>query len=81
MAKSIHNTFFHFPVVEPPTKKLTSTESAAAIPLETEMIPNILDIKYTPTVLMRYPKINYSMDEPFPAYAAMVKLSAMGSNN
>lgn len=53
-------------------KKLTSTESAPTIPLEdTETVPNILEIKYTPTVLMRYPKTNYSMDEPFPAYAAM----------
>jgi hypothetical protein len=30
-------------------------------------------LEYTPTVLMRYPKINYSPDEPFPAYAAMVR--------
>lgn len=71
-----HHSLFLF-VVEPlatTAKKLTSTESAPTIPLEeTETVPNILEIKYTPTVLMRYPKTNYSMDEPFPAYAAMVR--------
>lgn len=54
-------------------KKSTSTESVPAIPLEPEVVPNIFDLKYTPTVLMRYPKINYSIDIPFPAYAAMVR--------
>lgn len=36
-------------------------------------VPNIFDLKYTPTVLSRYPKTNYSSEEPFPAYAAMVR--------
>ncbi len=59
--------------MEPPAKKLTYTESAPTVPLESKLVPNILDLQYTPTVLMRYPKTNYSPDEPFPAYAAMVK--------
>ena len=53
-------------------KKVNSTASVPTMPLEPEQIPNILDIQYTPTVLMRHPKTNYSPDEPFPAYAAMV---------
>ncbi|CAO0799383.1 unnamed protein product [Mucor circinelloides] len=52
-------------------QKSTSTESVPAIPLEPQVVPNIFDLKYTPTVLMRYPKANYSIDTPFPAYAAM----------
>lgn len=43
------------------------------IPLEPEVVPSIFDLQYTPTILMRYPKINYSPQEPFPAYAAMVR--------
>lgn len=38
-------------------------------------IPNILELKFTPTVLMRYPSTSYSEHEPFPAYAAMVRIS------
>lgn len=59
--------------MEPSAKRLTSTESAPSVPLEPELIPNIFGLQYTPTVLMRYPKVNYSTDEPFPAYAAMVR--------
>lgn len=59
--------------MEPSAKRLTSTESAPSVPLEPELIPNIFDLQYTPTILMRYPKVNYSTDEPFPAYAAMVR--------
>ncbi|CAO3682152.1 unnamed protein product [Rhizopus stolonifer] len=33
--------------------------------------PNPLELKYTPTVLMRYPNKDYCEQEPFPAYAAM----------
>lgn len=58
-------------------KKSTSTETVPAIPLEPEVVPNIFDLKYTPTVLMRYPKINYSLDIPFPAYAAMVRQESL----
>lgn len=36
-------------------------------------VPNIFDIKYTPTVLMKYPKIHDATNEPFPSYAAMVR--------
>ncbi|KAI7893814.1 AEX-3 domain-containing protein [Mucor mucedo] len=53
------------------TKRIKSTESVPSIPLQPEIVPNIFDIRYTPTILMRYPKINYSPQEPFPAYAAM----------
>ncbi|KAL9544183.1 hypothetical protein MBANPS3_007761 [Mucor bainieri] len=52
-------------------QKSASTESVPAIPLEPQVVPNLFDLKYTPTVLMRYPKANYSIDTPFPAYAAM----------
>ncbi|KAI8645606.1 AEX-3 domain-containing protein [Parasitella parasitica] len=52
-------------------KKSPSTESVPASSPEPKEVPNILDLKYTPTVLMRYPKTNYSFDTPFPAYAAM----------
>ncbi|KAI8370884.1 AEX-3 domain-containing protein [Choanephora cucurbitarum] len=34
-------------------------------------VPNILELKYTPTVLMRYPKKDYTASESFPAYTAM----------
>ncbi|CEP14755.1 hypothetical protein [Parasitella parasitica] len=52
-------------------QKSPSTENVPAKSLEPEIVPNIFDLKYTPTVLMRYPKTNYSLDTPFPAYAAM----------
>ncbi|KAG0978111.1 hypothetical protein G6F29_009558 [Rhizopus arrhizus] len=39
--------------------------------LEEKKAPNPLELKYTPTVLMRYPNTNYCEQEPFPAYAAM----------
>lgn len=55
------------------TKRIKSTESVPSIPLQPEIVPNIFDIRYTPTILMRYPKMNYSPQEPFPAYAAMVR--------
>lgn len=58
-------------------QKSTSTESVPAIPLEPQVVPNIFDLKYTPTVLMRYPKANYSIDTPFPAYAAMVRQTSL----
>ncbi|KAG2215168.1 hypothetical protein INT46_001444, partial [Mucor plumbeus] len=54
-------------------------KSVPAIPLEPEVVPNIFDLKYTPTVLMRYPKINYSIDIPFPAYAAMTMTDENGA--
>ncbi|KAI9272513.1 AEX-3 domain-containing protein [Sporodiniella umbellata] len=38
---------------------------------KTIKVPNPLDLKYTPTVLMRYPETDYCKQEPFPAYAAM----------
>jgi hypothetical protein len=47
--------------------------SAEAISESTIAVPSIFDLKYTPTVLSRYPKTNYSPEEPFPAYAAMVR--------
>ncbi|KAG0183459.1 hypothetical protein DFQ29_004403 [Apophysomyces sp. BC1021] len=39
--------------------------------IKQEPILNILDVKYTPTVLTRYPKQDYSSAEPFPSYVAM----------
>lgn len=59
------------------TKRVKSIETVPSIPSEPEIIPNIFDIRYTPTILMRYPKINYSSKEPFPAYAAMVRQKKM----
>ncbi|KAI8047466.1 hypothetical protein BDF21DRAFT_441699 [Thamnidium elegans] len=56
-----------------------STTSVPTIPLEPEVVPNILDLQYTPTILMRYPKINYSPEEPFPAYAAMAMTDENGA--
>lgn len=56
------------------TKRAGSIESIPSMPsIEPEAVPNILKLQYTPTILMRYPKSNYSSDEPFPAYAAMVR--------
>ncbi|KAI9495919.1 AEX-3 domain-containing protein [Zychaea mexicana] len=34
-------------------------------------VPNILDLQYIPTVLMRYPKQNCVPSQPFPPYVAM----------
>jgi hypothetical protein len=49
-------------------RKVVPTEAIT----EPKQVPNLFDLKYTPTVLQRYPKTNYSPEEPFPAYAAMV---------
>jgi hypothetical protein len=50
-----------------------STRSSTEGVVEPEVIPSIFDVKYTPTILTRYPQNDYSPEEPFPAYAAMVR--------
>jgi hypothetical protein len=39
---------------------------------QTKDVPNLMEVKYTPTILMRYPQKNYSAEASFPPYAAMV---------
>ncbi|KAI9476079.1 MAG: AEX-3 domain-containing protein [Benjaminiella poitrasii] len=56
----------------PSDPRMLEKRQSISYSLEQEQIvPNIFDLKYTPTVLLRYPKTNYSSNEPFPAYAAM----------
>lgn len=55
------------------SKRHSISFSSRSIEIEKESVPNIFDIKYTPTVLMKYPKIHDATNAPFPAYAAMVK--------
>ncbi|KAI8990046.1 hypothetical protein BDB01DRAFT_717940 [Pilobolus umbonatus] len=59
--------------------KVWTSDIMANLQLESSHTPNILDIKYTPTILMRYPNTNYSAEEPFPAYAAMAMTDENGS--
>ncbi|KAI9019384.1 AEX-3 domain-containing protein [Phycomyces nitens] len=61
--QSISSTSEPVPVVPEPVPK--PTESPKPI------IPNLLEIKYIPNVLSRYPKQDYSVNEQFPAYVAM----------
>ncbi|OAD78383.1 hypothetical protein PHYBLDRAFT_140478 [Phycomyces blakesleeanus NRRL 1555(-)] len=59
---SLHQNAISSPEQEPVPKP---TETSKPI------IPNLLEIKYIPNVLSRYPKQDYSVNEQFPAYVAM----------
>ncbi|KAF7726210.1 hypothetical protein EC973_009008 [Apophysomyces ossiformis] len=64
-----------------PRHVYASTRRQVSLPtIKQEPIPllNILDVKYTPTVLMRYPKQDYSPNEPFPSYVAMAMTDDSG---
>ncbi|KAI9247713.1 AEX-3 domain-containing protein [Phascolomyces articulosus] len=47
-------------------KNLITKSTAKAV-----QVPNILDLRYIPTVLMRYPKQNFVPSQLFPPYVAM----------
>ncbi|KAI9318757.1 AEX-3 domain-containing protein [Dichotomocladium elegans] len=55
---------------EPPPLWLKATTEEIKLPANTS-VPNILDIKYVPTVLMRYPKEDHVHGQTFPPYTAM----------
>ncbi|KAI8891244.1 hypothetical protein K501DRAFT_745 [Backusella circina FSU 941] len=53
------------------TRKWRSPSDPKMLIKQTKDVPNLMEVKYTPTILMRYPQRNYSADESFPPYAAM----------
>ncbi|KAI8377993.1 AEX-3 domain-containing protein [Radiomyces spectabilis] len=63
---------------EPPSEDLgrilessEETLQQALFNSDRSMQPNLLDIKYIPTVLLRYPRTDHSKSEAFPSYIAM----------
>ena len=57
------------------TTTTTTTTTTTATVEANVPVPNILDLPYIPTVLMRYPKQGYVPSQPFPPYVAMVNYS------
>ncbi|KAI7866235.1 hypothetical protein BDF14DRAFT_1728679 [Spinellus fusiger] len=60
------------------TRSGYSLERNSHHPLPEPSVPNLLELKYVPNVLTRYPKKDYSPTEMFPSYVAMAMTDESG---